>query len=104
MKIFVRRLGAFTLVSRSSLIGLAGEAMAQGYMFNQLSELQALYPNFSASAIAQGDFNGDGRLDFAVSASGTVNSMQTYYVETTSPKATEHMHSLGVTSTGRPAR
>jgi len=60
----------FALISLLSVFGLAASSTAQGYIFNQMAGWHGIL-NENASlewstAIAQGDFNGDGRLDFAV--------------------------------------
>src|ERR1039458_9575647 len=80
MKIRAGRLCAFTLVSLLSVFGLATQAMGQGYIFNQMSYFQPLDPPSNTSAIAQGDFNGDGQLDFAVASCDYVNFSNNYYI------------------------
>lgn len=71
MEISIRRLSTIPLIWILALLGVTVHARAQGYIFNQLSGSHTTYGSGNGSlrdsdGIAQGDFNGDGRLDFAV--------------------------------------
>lgn len=61
---------AFVLIGIIALAGFATPAHAQGYLFNQMAGFHGTWQTsgglYYSPAIAQGDFNGDGRLDFAV--------------------------------------
>jgi hypothetical protein len=75
----------FTLLCVFALAVTALPAHAQGYLFNQLSGSTSILPNLESFAIAQGDFNGDGRTDFAVNDDWTCDlgngNQQCFYVQ-----------------------
>jgi hypothetical protein len=63
----IRSIVACIVFAAITMIGLApiGFAQAQGYLFNQYGG-PGSYNSWDNFALAQGDFNQDGRLDFAV--------------------------------------